>query len=84
MENSINSQSESDSYINSKERVFQKIHSYGINDQIFELVQRRYESALAEENIVLSRPERKRLFAEILKMVLDDMIKKIDKRSNSG
>jgi hypothetical protein len=47
-------------------------------------VKRAYEDALAKENIILSRPERKRLFAQILKLVLGDMIKKLEDRSNSA
>jgi hypothetical protein len=37
-----------------------------------------YEEALTSENIVLSRPERKRLFSQIMKLVLEDVIKKLD------
>jgi len=43
-----------------------------------------YEEALTAENIVLNRPERQRLFSQILKLVLEDMIKKIDGRSSSA
>jgi hypothetical protein len=55
-----------------------------IDDQIFEVVQKAYEVALKEESIVLSRPERKRLLSQILKLVLDDMTKKLDDRSSSA
>jgi hypothetical protein len=43
-----------------------------------------YEEALIRENVVLSRPERKRLLAQILKLVLEDMIKKLDERTSTA
>jgi hypothetical protein len=35
-----------------------------------------YENALYEENVILSRPERKRLFSQIVKMVTDDLARR--------
>ena len=72
---------DSGSYTNLKERVFQEVQATGVNDHIFEIVKRAYEQALANENIMLSRPERKRLLSQILKLVLEDMVKKLDSRS---
>lgn len=37
-----------------------------------------YEKALDEENVLLSRPERKRLLSQIVKMVMEDLLKKVD------
>lgn len=36
-----------------------------------------YEDALDEENVVLSRPERKRLLSQIAKMVMEDVLRKL-------
>lgn len=72
------------SYIDLRKRMLQRVQSMKINDQIFEVIQRAYEDALKTENILLSRPERKRLLAQIIKLVLDDMIKKLDDRSVSA
>ena len=83
MENSFASQPDSGSYINLKERVFQKVQAAGIDDQIFMSVQKTFEDVLAQENIILSRPERKRLLSQILKLVLEDMVKKLDDHSSS-
>ncbi len=41
--------------------------SANVNDQILGILQKAYENTLDEENIVLSRPERKRLFSQIVK-----------------
>lgn len=64
------------SYFNLKERIYKKV-SGNVNDQIFEIMVKSYENALHQENIVLSRPERKRLLAQVMKMVMDDMLKKL-------
>jgi hypothetical protein len=70
------------SYVNLKERMFKKVKSAEVNDRIFEIVQAAYENALAEENIVLSRPERQRLLSQILSMVLEDTNKTLGNRRN--
>jgi hypothetical protein len=41
-------------------------------------VQKAFEDALRQENIVLSNPERKRMLSQVLKSVLEDMLKKLD------
>lgn len=69
------------SYIDLKKRMLQHVRSFQIDDQIFEVVQVAYEEALKRENIMLSRPERKRMFAQILRSVLEDMINRLDDRS---
>ena len=69
------------SYVNLQKRTLQKVQVSGVYDQIFQAVQNAFEDALGREKIVLSRPERKRLFAQILKSVLEDMIRKLDERS---
>lgn len=57
--------------------MLKKVQSSKINDQIFEAVQEAYEEALTAENIVLSRPEKNRLFSQIMKSVLEEMVKKL-------
>ena len=81
MLNPFGQQQDSGSYVDLKKRMLQRVQSAKINDQIFQAVQQAYENALQTENIVLSRPERKRLLSQILKDVLDDMIQKLDKSS---
>ena len=71
-------------YVNLQKRMLQRVQSAKVDDQIFEVVQRAYEKALDEESIVLSRPERKRLLSQILKLVLEDMIKKLDRNRPSA
>jgi hypothetical protein len=66
------------SYMDLKQRMIHHVEAAKVNDQIFQVVQRAYEEALQRENIVLTRPERQRLFAQILKHVLGEMVKKLN------
>ena len=84
MLNPFGSQRVPGSYVNLQKRMLQRIQSAKIDDQIFEVVMRAYEVALNEEGILLSRPERKRLLSQILKLVLEDMTRKLDDRSRSA
>ena len=71
------------SYVDLKKKITQKVQDTNVNDQIFQAVQIAFENALGSERpmVVLSRPERKRLFSQILKSVLEDMVRKLDERS---
>jgi hypothetical protein len=82
MQNPFGDQQVPGSYHNLKERMFKKVNA-NVNDQIVVILQNAYENALNAENIVLSRSERKHLFSQIVKMVLDETLKKIDDRSGS-
>jgi hypothetical protein len=82
MQNPFAPEPASNSYTNLKERMFRQIQAARVNDHIFEIVQRAYEEALAKEYIVLSRPERQRMLAQVMRLVLDDMLKKLDDRTN--
>lgn len=83
MKNPFGDQQVPGSYHNLKERMFKKVNA-NVNDQILVILQTAYENALNAENIVLTGPERKRLFSQVLKLVLEDMIKKLDERSSSA
>jgi hypothetical protein len=72
------------SYVNLKQRIFAIVQMKKVYDQIFDVVQVAYENAINAENIVLSRDERKHLFAQILRLILEDMIQKLDSPSKSA
>jgi hypothetical protein len=85
MKNPFGPESDSSpSYVNLQKRMLQHVQATKVNDQIFQVVQKSFEEALRLENIVLSLPERKRMLSQILKSVLEDMIKKLDDRSGSS
>jgi len=76
MKNPFGDQQLPGSYHNLKERMYKKV-SANVNEQVLEIMVKAYEDALNEENVVLSRPERKRLLSQIVKMVMDDMVQKL-------
>lgn len=86
MLNPFNPQQDSgpSSYVELKKRMLKKVQSTGVNDQIFQAVQNAFENALNSERpiILLSRPERKRLFSQVLRSVLENMVQKLDERSS--
>ena len=73
MKNPFGDQKVPGDYRNLKERMYKKV-SANVNEQIRTIMVRAYENALNEENIILTRPERKRLFSQITKMVIEDVI----------
>ncbi len=83
MQNPFGSQPDSGSYIDLKKRMLERIQSFKVNDQIFEVIQVAYEDALKQEQIILSSPERKRMLSQILRLVLEDMIRKLDSRQGA-
>jgi hypothetical protein len=83
MQNPFGSQPDSGSYMDLKKRMLERIQSFKVNDQIFEVIQVAYEDALKQEQIILSSPERKRMLSQILKSVLEDMIRKLDSRQGA-
>ena len=75
MKNPFGDQQVPGSYHNLQERMYKKI-SASANEQILGILQKAYEDALYEENVALDRPERNRLFSQIIKMVMEDLLKK--------
>jgi hypothetical protein len=66
------------SYVNLQKRIFQRIQSSEINNQIIKIVRESYEDAINAENVALSRAESKRLLSQILRLILEDLDKKLD------
>lgn len=77
-------QSDPGSYIDLRKRMFQSVKNMKVNDKIFEAVKNAYEHALIRENVVLSRAEKDRMLSQIMKMVLEDMIKKLNEGPTSA
>ena len=49
-----------------------------VDHQIFEILKQFFEKELGKENRPLSRPERTRLFRQVTKAILTDVLEKID------
>ena len=77
MKNPFNPKNESlSSFFNLQKRILQKVKASKVDDHITEIVQMAFEEALASEKISLDKSERKLLFKQITKLVLQDMLKK--------
>ena len=72
MKNPFGDQQVPGSYHNLSERVYKKV-SAQVHDPLRRLMVQAYEQVLQEENVVLSRPERKRLFTQVLERIFDDI-----------
>ncbi len=59
-------------------RITRRMQQDKVDDQILGILQRAVEKEFGQENIMLSRPERKRLFQQITKAILADVLGKID------
>ena len=68
----------SGSYADVRGTVLRRLHAARISDHVFELIQAAYTSALAEDQLVLSPAEKRRLLADVLKSVLQEMNRKLD------
>ena len=78
MLNPFASQPDPGSYIDLRKRMLQHVQSLRVDDKIFEIVKNAYEHALISQTVILSRAERDRMLSQIMKMVLEDMIRKLD------
>ncbi len=67
----------SGSYDDVRRRVLWHLQAAKVDDHVFELVQAAFSGALAEEGLVLSQVEKRRLLADALKSVLEGMSKKL-------
>ena len=77
MKNPFDPKNESlSSFFNLQKRILQKVKASKVDDHITEIVQMAFEEALASEKISLDKSERKLLFKQITKLVLQDMLKK--------
>lgn len=75
-------QSDPGSYMDLRKRMVQNVQSMKVEDKIFEVVKNIYEHALKRENVVLSGAEKSRMLSQIMKMVLKEMLEKLDGHSS--
>ena len=65
------------SYHDLLKKMTQRFMDAHLDEQILGLFQAKYEEELNQRNIYLSRPERNRLYKQVVKAVLNDMISKL-------
>jgi hypothetical protein len=64
-------------YQDLQKRMIQRLLAEKVDDQILRIMQTKYEEELAQRQVVLSRPERKRLFQRVWKAILTDILAKL-------
>ena len=72
MKNPFGDQKIPGDYRDLKERMYKRV-SANVNEQIRGIMVKAYENALNEENVILTRAERKRLLSQIIEMVMKDI-----------
>jgi hypothetical protein len=76
MTNSFDSYPNHDADIS--KRMTQRLREGKIDQQILEILQQGFEEELGKERIILSRPEKARLFRQSIQAILTDLLTEID------
>jgi hypothetical protein len=84
MFNPPNSFPNSGSYVDLLKRMTRRVQETEVEDRILEILQQVFERELAKEKLVLSRPERKRLFQQVTKAILTDVLGKLGGTKQQG
>ncbi len=74
----FNSYQYSDSYDDLLKLITQHAQQNEIDNQIIEILKQFFEKELSKENRPFSRPERMRLFQQVTKTILANVLGKID------
>lgn len=77
MLNSSNAYQNPGSYDDLFRRMTRRVQANKVDNQILEILQQVFEKELGKENIVLSRPERIRLFQQVTTAILNDVLGKM-------
>ncbi len=74
----FNSYQNSGSYDDLLKLMTRRAQQDEVDNQILEMLKQFFEKELGKEHMALSRPERVRLFQQITKVILTDVLGKID------
>jgi hypothetical protein len=74
----FNSYQYSDSYDDLLKLMIRHAQQNEVDNQIFEILKQFFEKELGKENRPFSRSERMRLFQQVTKAILNDVLGKID------
>ena len=70
----------SNSYDKILVRMRRNLRQQNVSEDISKLLENAFSKALDEENIVLSRPDRVRLYKDVLKEVLAELLDQLDNK----
>jgi len=65
-------------YVDLQKKIVRQLKSAKIQHQIFGTLEKSFDAVLAEDGIIVSRVERKRLLTRVTQDVLEDMLKKLE------
>jgi hypothetical protein len=74
----FNAYQHSGSYDDLSKLMIRRARQDGLDNQLVEILQKFFEKELEKEHMILSRPERVRLFREVSKTILADALGKIE------
>ena len=83
MFNPPNPYQNSGSYVDLLKRMTQRVQQQNIDDRLLEILQQAFENELEIGSIVLTRPERVRLFRQVAKAILTDILGKLDDKNGN-
>lgn len=66
-------------YVDLQKQVVRDLKKAKIQRQIFDSIERSFNAVLAEEGLVLSRAERRRLLGQVTRDILSDLLPKLEK-----
>jgi hypothetical protein len=70
-------------YVDLQKKIAQRLKSEKIQHQLLEKLETLFDAVLADENIIVSRVERKRLLSRVTRDVLEDMLEQLDSSSTA-
>ena len=70
-------------YVDLQKKIVRQLKSAKIQHQMFETLEMSFDAVLAEDGIIVSRVERKRLLARVTQDVLGDMLKRLENSSTA-
>jgi hypothetical protein len=65
------------SYEDIQKKMIQRVREANLDEKILDILKAKFEEELAQRNIMLGRPERNRLFRDVAKSVLEDVLGKL-------
>lgn len=77
MFNPPNSLPDFGSYEDIQKKMIQRVRQANLDEKILDILKAKFEEELSQRNVMLSRPERNRLFRDVAKSVLDDVLAKL-------
>lgn len=70
-------------YVDLQQQIVRRLTAEKLQPQLFEKIETLFDAVLADENIIVSQVERKRLLTQVTRAVLEDMLKNLNSSSTA-